>query len=93
MVMVTCELFEDEAQSLGNSPEERGRAVLELVVMDAYRQHRITGSSAARRLGMSLRDFLPYASSRGIPVIDMPMEQWVAELALIEQERAAAGRS
>jgi len=56
----------------------------ELIVLELYRQGKISSGKAAELLGIERVAFLQYASRLGIPFFDMTDEEWQAE---VEQVR------
>ena len=62
---VVVELPEERAELLG-SPEEAAAKLKEAVVLDLLRKEYITQGKAARLLGMSLWDFLPFMAQHRI---------------------------
>jgi len=85
MVTVTFELDDDVARLLGETPEGRERAVLELAAIDLYRRERLTARQAARVLGLPLGEFIVLADRHGIPAFRLAPEEWDAEAAGLEQ--------
>ncbi len=57
--------------------------VQEALVPELYRRHAISAGRATRALGLTREGFMKFASSRGIPVIDMTPEEWADEFARI----------
>lgn len=55
-------------------------AARELIVLELYRQGRISSGKAAELLGMPRVAFIKHASELGIPFFDMTDEEWQAEL-------------
>lgn len=53
--------------------------VREMVVLELYRQARISSGKAARLLGMDRVAFIQYSSDLGIPFFDMTEAEWQAE--------------
>jgi predicted HTH domain antitoxin len=56
----------------------------ELIVLELYRQGRISSGKAAELLEMHRVAFIQHASQLGIPFFDMTDEEWSAE---VEQSR------
>jgi predicted HTH domain antitoxin len=56
----------------------------ELIVLELYRQGKISSGKAAELLEMQRVAFIQYASQLGIPFFDMTDEEWEAE---VEQVR------
>jgi len=56
----------------------------ELIVLELYRQGKISSGKAAELVGMPRVAFIQHASDLGIPFFDMTEEEWRAE---VEQVR------
>ena len=56
----------------------------ELIVLELYRQGRISSGKAAELLDMPRLAFISHASHLGIPFLDMTDDEWSAE---VEQAR------
>ncbi|MCB8952248.1 MAG: UPF0175 family protein [Ardenticatenales bacterium] len=56
----------------------------ELIVIELYRQRRISSGKAAELLDMSRDAFIAYTSRLGIPFFDMTMDEWAAERQRLE---------
>ena len=56
----------------------------ELIVLELYRQGKISSGKAAELLSLERVAFIQYASQLGIPFFDMTAEEWQAE---VEQAR------
>ena len=52
----------------------------ELIVLELYRQSRVSSGKAAELLKMPRLAFIQYASNLGIPFLDMTEEEWRAEV-------------
>ena len=61
----------------GSSPPED--AARELIVLELYREGRVSGGKAAELLGITLETFLKRAGDLGIPCFDMPDDEWARE--------------
>ena len=57
-----------------------GDAARELIVLELYRQGRISSGRAGELLGMARFSFVQYASQLGIPFFDMTEDEWRSEL-------------
>jgi len=51
----------------------------ELMVLELYRQGKISSGKAAELLEMARLEFIQYSSRLGIPFLDMTDEEWRAE--------------
>lgn len=81
MRAVQLELGEDLVALIqrGNQPIQQ--TARELIVLELYRQGRVSSGKAAQLLGMSRWEFVPYASRLGLPFFDLTTEEWEAEKA------------
>ena len=52
----------------------------ELIVLELYRQHRVSSGKAASLLGMDRVEFIRYSSGLGIPFFDMTEAEWQTEV-------------
>ena len=52
----------------------------ELIVLELYRQGKISSGKAAELVGMPRIAFIQHASDLGIPFFDMTEEEWRAEV-------------
>ena len=78
--------LEDELMSLlhqSNVPAPQ--AARELLVLELYRQARISSGMAAELLGMTRWAFVPYATRLGIPYFEMTEDEWKTEHARSEE--------
>ena len=57
-----------------------GDTARELIVLELYRQGKISSGKAGELLDMPRFTFVRYASELGIPFFDMTEEEWRAEL-------------
>lgn len=71
-------------QSLDKPLDE---SVRELIVLELYRQGRISSGKAAELLGLPRFTFIQYASSLGIPFFDMSGQELQSDLDNIENAR------
>jgi predicted HTH domain antitoxin len=69
---------------LGESPEEIERHTLEMIVLDLYRQRKLSIGRSAKLLGMDQLSFIRWSGERGVPIFDMTAEEWERELQSIE---------
>lgn len=56
------------------------RSVLESCVLGAFQRGVLSRGRAAELLGLSLRDFLRFASAEGIPVLDVPLDELAGDI-------------
>lgn len=85
MSQVQINIDEGVSELLGDSPEQIERSALEIIVLDLYRRHIISGGRAAEILGLDLLTFIRWSGSLGVPYIDMTEEEWEQELRAIEK--------
>lgn len=81
---MTLQLDEDLAQFLQSGEQSAEDAARELIVLELYRRHRISGGKAAELLRMDRLDFIQRASDLGIPYLDMSAADWEQEVAAVE---------
>lgn len=67
-------------QADGESPEHAAR---ELIVLELFRQRRISGGRAAELLNVSREQFIRQAAEAGIPYIDFDSNELDRELASV----------
>lgn len=80
-MLKTIQISDELAQLLG--PDERlPRAFTEAVVLELFREHRISAGKAAELLELSYREFLDLLQTKNIPVVTTPPRdpQEVADL-------------
>ncbi len=85
MSQIPVLLEEDVTALLGDSPEQIERGALEMIVLELYRRHAISGGRAAELLDLDLLTLIRWSGSLGIPYFDMTPEQWEQELRTIEK--------
>lgn len=77
-------LDKDVLDLLGDSPEQIEWNVLETLVLDLYRQRRLSIGRSAALLGMDQLSFIRWSGARGVPLFDMTDEEWELERQAIE---------
>jgi predicted HTH domain antitoxin len=92
---VKVELPKELVERLGRFPRIVAREVREHAILDLFRQRQLTMGGAAEALGMSVADFMVFASSRGVPVVTYDPGELDREVALLEEIHGPAlhGRS
>ena len=60
------------------------KSIRELIVLELYRQARISSGKAGQLLGMNRFEFIRYASRLGIPYFEMTEDEWETEKRLLE---------
>ena len=76
---VAVELDKDLVDLLTDLERPVSQAAQELIVLELYRQRRISSGKAAGLLGMRRDEFIRHASDLGIPFFAMSKEEWEAE--------------
>jgi predicted HTH domain antitoxin len=79
MSTVTLELEDELVSLLHQSNLPVRQAARELMVLELYRQGKLSSGKAAELLGMTRWGFVPYAARLGIPYFDMTEDEWEAE--------------
>jgi predicted HTH domain antitoxin len=85
MSQIQITVDESVTELLGDSPEQIERAALEIIVLDLYRRHVISGGRAAEILNLDLLTFIRWSGALGIPYLDMTPEEWQEELRVIRK--------
>jgi hypothetical protein len=85
MSQIQITVDESVTALLGDSPEQIERAALEIIVLDLFRRHVISGGRAAEILNLDLLTFIRWSGSLGIPYLDMTPEEWQEELRVIRK--------
>jgi predicted HTH domain antitoxin len=75
MITVNISLKEDLAEVLKDLDRPIEESARELIVLELYREHKISIGKAAELLEMDLLAFIRYSSGVGIPHLDLPREQ------------------
>ena len=81
MSTIQLELEDDLAALLRQAKKPIQQAAREMIVLELYRQGKVSSGKAAHHLGMSRLEFIPYASGLGLPFFDMTADEWAAEKA------------
>ncbi len=71
------------AEFLGDFLEQIERHVLEILVLDLYRRHVISGGRAAEILAVDKLAFIRWSGDNGIPYFRTTPEDWQHELEAI----------
>ena len=69
MSVVSLLLDDDLARLLADGPQPVDQAALELIVMELYRQGKISSGRSAEALRLTRLDFIQRASTLGIPYL------------------------
>jgi len=85
MSQIQITVDQSVTELLGDSPEQIERTALEIIVLDLYRRHVISGGRAAEILNLDLLTFIRWSGSLGIPYFDMTPEEWEQELRAIRK--------
>jgi predicted HTH domain antitoxin len=84
---MTLQITEDLTSLLQTGEQSAEQAARELIVLELYRQHRVSGGKAAELLGTSREEFMTRAAAVKIPYIDMTDLEFDQEIE--EAERLA----
>lgn len=87
MTVVRLDVGEDLIELLRRQGDPIDQTARELIVVELFRRHTISGGKAAELLGMDRYDFIQYAAQLGIPYFDMSEEEWNAEVARLNTWR------
>jgi predicted HTH domain antitoxin len=84
--MSTIQITIDESISdlLGDSPKQIERHALELIVLELFRQRRVSVGRAAALLGLDQLAFIRWSGALGVPFFDMSAEDLEIERQAIE---------
>jgi hypothetical protein len=85
MSTTILELSEDLTCVLQTIEQPLEQTVRELIVLELYRQRRISGGKAAELLGVPKVDFIRHSSALGIPYVDMTRDEFEREMAEVEK--------
>jgi hypothetical protein len=80
MSRILITIHSEIAEFLGDSPEQIEPNVLEILVLDLYRRHRISGVRAAEFLAVDKLTFVHWAGENGSPYYRTTPEDWQHEL-------------
>ena len=80
MSQLQLELEDELVALLGRPDQPLQQVVRELVILDLYRQKKISSGRAAELLGMSRLEFIQHASQAGIPYFSLNEDEWEAEV-------------
>ena len=86
-MVVNVSLASDLIQVLQSLDKPLDESVRELVVLELYRQGRISSGKAGELLGLPRTAFIQYASSLGIPFFDMTEQELASDLSNIGNAR------
>lgn len=81
MRTVTVEISEELAQVLRMINKPIGQTVRELIVLELYRERKVSAGKSAELLGIGLLDFIQRASAAGIASFDMTDQEFAREMA------------
>lgn len=82
MSTIQLELEDELAALLRERNQSLERTAREFIVLELYRQGRISSGKAAQLLGMPRSQFIPFAGRLGLPLFDMTSDEWEAEARL-----------
>ena len=81
----TVELeLEDDLLGLLQLDQPLHKSIRELIVLELYRQAKMSSGKAGQLLGMNRFEFIRYASRLGIPYFEMTEDEWEAEKILLK---------
>ena len=92
MQTVKVELPRELVERLGRFPRIVAREVREHAILDLFRQRQLTMGGAAEALGMSVADFMAFASDRGVPVVAYDPGELEREVALLDELHGPAAQ-
>ncbi len=78
---MTLQIEDDLTKILQATNESPEKAARELIVLELFRQHRISGGRAAELLNVSREDFIRQAADAGIPYFDYDSDELAQEIA------------
>jgi predicted HTH domain antitoxin len=79
MSVIQLELEDDLAALLQGANRPIEQTAREMIVLELYRQGRVSSGKAAQLLGMPRWEFVPFASRLGLPFFDMTADEWELE--------------
>jgi predicted HTH domain antitoxin len=82
---MTLQIAEDLEALLSTGQRPAESVVRELIVLEIYRQHRISSGKAAQLLAESREEFLNRAANAGIPYLDLTPAELEDEFQASEQ--------
>jgi predicted HTH domain antitoxin len=80
MATTNLELGEDLIGILATLERPVEQSARELIVLELYREQKISSGRSAELLGMSLQDFIQFSSELGIPYFDMTEEELASDV-------------
>jgi predicted HTH domain antitoxin len=83
MSVVQLELEDDLAALLHGANRPIEQTARELIILELYRQGKVSSGKAAQLLGMPRWEFVPFASRLGLPFFDMTADEWEVERNLV----------
>lgn len=75
---------DDVGELLGESPEQIERGARELIVLELYRQRKLSVGRAAALLGLDQLSFIRWSGALGVPFFDMAPSDLESERRAIE---------
>lgn len=80
-------LAPDLIQVLKDLDKPLDQTVAELIVLELYREGRLSSGKAAELLGLSRLAFIQYASSRAIPFFDLTEQELLSDIENVANAR------
>lgn len=84
MPSIQISIDESISELLGDSPEQIARQALELIVLELFRQRKVSVGRAAALLGLDQLAFIRWSGALGVPFFDMSAEDLEIERKAIE---------
>ena len=95
MASTNLELGEDLIGVLASLERPIEQSARELIVLELYRERKISSGRSAELLGIPLLDFIQFSSKLGIPFLDMTEEELARDVEVareIARKRAGGDR-
>ncbi|MEK7399656.1 MAG: UPF0175 family protein [Candidatus Poribacteria bacterium] len=84
MKTIELDLEEDLVGLILQLDQPLRKSIRELIVLELYRQAKISSGKAGQLLGMNRFEFIRYASRLGIPYFEMTKDEWETEKNLLQ---------
>ncbi len=95
MASTNLELSEDRMGVLATLERPVEQSAVELIVLEIYRERKISSGRSAELLGIPLLEFIQFSSQLGIPFFDMTEEELASDVEVaseIARKRAGGDR-
>ena len=80
MASTNLELSEDRMGVLATLERPVEQSAVELIVLEIYRERKISSGRSAELLGIPLLEFIQFSSQLGIPFFDMTEEELASDV-------------